>query len=77
MPKSRSVVGKLVGAGIALIFMGFGILAYADVMNNSWNELWLSLALKPAPFNIADPTLGIWAIIIGFLLIGIAYVFNR
>lgn len=77
MAKSKSVVGKLVGAGIALIFMGFGILGYADVMNNSWNELWLSLALKPAPFNIADPALGIWAIIIGFLLIGIAYVFNR
>ena len=70
------VAGKLVAAGITLIFMGFGVLAYADAIKNGWEYAWLTLASQPAPFAFIDPNYVWWGIGIGFALFGVVYLFR-
>ncbi len=70
------VAGKLVGAGIVLVFMGVGVLAYAETANNGWHYAWQELGNQQAPFDIMDPTYGWMLIGLGFALFGVAYLFR-
>jgi len=71
-----STAGKLVGAGITLIFMGVGVLAYAETIKSAWNWGWQTFSHQSAPFGIIDPNYGVLVIVLGFALFGIAYLFR-
>lgn len=68
---------KFVGAGLALLFSGLGVLAYANTLNSAWQEGFQFFATRQPSFNLVDPNYGWLLIALAFALFGLAYVFRK